>query len=321
LVNVFTRKTWVEVVPNKTADAVLTAAKVPIERLETKPKVLSTDDGGEYSLLSAWLLEKAIAHKTHVSDRDVNSIAVLDRCVQDIKQRLSRILARTRKGDEKIKLTQAIQAHNNSINAIIHGTPNEVGKNPDLVFMNLVDNAAKFEHNKKVLQHRTTKLQAAGAFRQPLPGVTKNPFLRSFEARYGPPENVEDIKGSTVVGQDGTKIDIKLVKAVAVGTSGTHDIEQEKAKTEQKRANLYPMMEALHEWMGDREVSTKAATMHLRKTGAWQLDDKQLTYAELLNSQGFRSGAVQTLGQFAEVVRLFPLLFTLTRGGIYMKKA
>ena len=81
------------------------------------------------------------------------------------------------------------------------------------------------------------------------------------------------------------------------------------------------MMEALHEWVGDREVSTKAATMHLRKTGPWQLDDKQLSYAELLNSQGFRSGAVQTQGQFAEVVRLFPLMFVLTRGGIYMKKA
>ena len=151
LVNVFTRKTWAKIIENKSADAVLSAARVLIERLETKPKVVSTDDGGEYTALGTWLLEKAIAHKTHVSDRDVNSIALLDRCVQDIKQRLSRILARTGKGDEKIKLTQAIQAHNNSINATIHGTPNEVGKNPDLVFMNLVDNAAKFQHNKNMI--------------------------------------------------------------------------------------------------------------------------------------------------------------------------
>ena len=98
LVNVFTRKTHGRVVRDKTAASVLTASKALIERLEEEPKVISTDDGGEYAELATWLQTKGIGHKVHVADRDVNALAVLDRAVQDVKARFTRIMARTGKG-------------------------------------------------------------------------------------------------------------------------------------------------------------------------------------------------------------------------------
>ena len=144
--------------------------------------------------------------------QDKNAIAVLDRAVQDVKMRFKRILARTGKGDEKLKLEQALKAHNNSLHGTVHGAPNEVGKNPEIIFMNLVANARKFEHNAAVLDDRKEKLQEAGAFRRPLEGVIKNPFRRGYDAKYGDAQRVADIQGSTVTGADGKKIDIKLVK-------------------------------------------------------------------------------------------------------------
>ena len=85
-------------------------------------------------------------------------MAVLDRAVQDVKARFSRILASTGKGEEKNKLEKALKAHNNSYHSTTHGSPNEVGKDENLIFMNLQDNALKLEHNAKNLDKRTLVL-------------------------------------------------------------------------------------------------------------------------------------------------------------------
>ena len=53
LINVFTRKVWVKTIPDKSAASVLAAGKVLINRLEEKPKVLSSDDDLGFQTLSA----------------------------------------------------------------------------------------------------------------------------------------------------------------------------------------------------------------------------------------------------------------------------
>ena len=94
-------------------------------------------------------------------------MSVLDRAVQDVKARFARILARTGRGEERRKLENALRGHNQSYHSTTHGAPNEVGKSEELRFMNLVDNAEKFEHNAQILDKRKAKLEAAGAFRRP----------------------------------------------------------------------------------------------------------------------------------------------------------
>ena len=100
LVNVFSRKIWAVTIKDKSAASVLSAGKALIERLDEKPKVLSTDDGLEYTQLSDYLKEKGIGHKQSTADQDKNALSVLDRAVQDVKARFARILARTGRGLE-----------------------------------------------------------------------------------------------------------------------------------------------------------------------------------------------------------------------------
>ena len=81
-------------------------------------------------------------------------------------------MARTGAGDEKVKLERVLKAQNNAHISTIHGAPNQIGKGQEIQFLNLVDNAAKFEHNTKVLGQRTIALEKTGAFRKPLGEVT-----------------------------------------------------------------------------------------------------------------------------------------------------
>ena len=110
-VNVFTRKVWAKTVTDKSAASVLAAARVLINRLEEKPKVLSTDDDLGFQTLSPWLESQGIGHKQSTADTDKNALAVLDRAVQDVKARLARIVASTGKGGEKEKLERALKGH------------------------------------------------------------------------------------------------------------------------------------------------------------------------------------------------------------------
>ena len=76
------------------------------------------------------------------------------------------MMARTGAGDERVKLERALKAHNNAHISTIHGAPNEVGKSQDIQFLNLVDNAAKFDHNTKVLGDRTIARTFAKPYRE-----------------------------------------------------------------------------------------------------------------------------------------------------------
>ena len=58
LVNVFTRKVWAVAIKDKTASSVLSAGRALISRLPEPPKVVSSDDGLEYTQLSDYLKEK-----------------------------------------------------------------------------------------------------------------------------------------------------------------------------------------------------------------------------------------------------------------------
>ena len=205
----------------------LSAGRALISRLPEQPKVVSTDTGLEYEQLSDYLKEKGIGHKQSVADQDKNALAVLDRAVQDVKARFSRILASTGKGEEKSKLEKALKAHNNSYHSTVHGSPNEVGKDENLIFMSLQDNALNLEHNAKILDKRKVALETTGAFRKPLPGVVKNKFRRGYEAKYGKVEQLREIKGSNVVATDGSQVDIKLVKAIPATSEQPPDISEE----------------------------------------------------------------------------------------------
>ena len=126
---------------------------------------------------------------------------------------------------------------------------------------------------------------------------------------------VQAIEGSTVVGTDGSRVDVKLVKAVPAASSQPENIERETARTEKKREALFTLMDTLLIWLGGGEKSLRAAALHLAKA-RFDVGDRQVLYKDLLRAQGFTG-----FGALADAVRLFPQMFKLTRGGFYFKRA
>ena len=97
--------------------------------------------------------------------------------------------------------------------------------------------------------------------------MTKNAFRRGFDAKWGEVENVARIEGSRVVGEKGTRVDIKLVKAVPASSSQPENIERETARTEKKKEALFDLMDTLLDWLGGGEKSLRAAALHLPGQG------------------------------------------------------
>ena len=123
------------------------------------------------------------------------------------------------------------------------------------------------------------------------------------------------IEGSQVVGEKGTRVDIKLVKAVLASSSQPENIERETARTEKKKEALFDLMDLLVDWLGGQEKSLRAAALHLTRT-RFDLGDNQVLYKDLLRAQGFTG-----FGALADAVRLFPQMFKLTRGGYFFKRS
>ena len=105
LVKVFTRQAFLKQVSSKQPSTVERALKELLDRAGPL-KVISSDQGGEFlnGPVSRLLEQRGIAHRLkRVGDR--NALAVLDRTVQTLKLRLSKVLtARSKKNwDTEIK--------------------------------------------------------------------------------------------------------------------------------------------------------------------------------------------------------------------------
>ena len=132
-----------------------------------------------------------------------------------------------------------MKAHNNSFHSTVHGSPNEVGKDENLIFLNLVDNAEKFQHNVQILDKRKVALEAKGAFRKPLAGVLTNKFRRGYEAKYDTAQQLREIKGSTVVATDGSTVDMKFIKAVPSDSGQPPDISEDNQRVQKQHETSY----------------------------------------------------------------------------------
>ena len=84
---------------------------------------------------------------------DPNAISVVDRAIQNIKKRIAQILSRD--GNTlswRQALKDAVANYNDTNHSTVHAAPNEVATNEDVIFMNLVDNAQKFQHNQQIFE-------------------------------------------------------------------------------------------------------------------------------------------------------------------------
>ena len=167
------------------------------------------------------------------------------------------------------------------------------------MFMNLVDNAQKLQHNQKIVEKMKSRLESVGAFRAPLPGSTAK-FKRGYQATYGSVTKVKDIQGSTVIGENGVAIDIKRVQPVDEGSStAVGRLGENTALANKKRDQTEDIMRALYDFLDNKEqVNLVAAAKHLRS--------RIPEYDAIL-----KRAAVQLV----DIIRLYPELLKLSGGG------
>jgi hypothetical protein len=209
LVNVFTREIYARAMPSKTAEETKKALISILGTIGETPGVLTTDAGLEFSgAFAAEAKSRSIALRLKDGK---NAIAVVDSAIGVLRLKLAKMMA-TQKGTWQQLLGKAVNAVNDTPKPVLHHeSPAEVKSNPEVKFMLLQDNASKIHDNIKLLNSRKDQLAAGGAMRAP---VNTKLFKKGTEATYGKVKQLREFDGSVAVAQDGTRIDVKHLKAV-----------------------------------------------------------------------------------------------------------
>ena len=189
--DVFTREIATKALPDKRAE---TAEIIPDLVQEEGNYVVTTDLGNEFQGLEAALPGGAVHRQKDPSDR--NATAVVDRAIQTLKKDLAGMVAR-RGGGWGEHVDEAAEAYNARPHQAVTVAPEDVETMPAASFRAYQDNAAKFQHNKRLTEGRQRRLQEAGAFRAPTNAA------RSFQPQYGPARDLASFDSMVVRGTDG----------------------------------------------------------------------------------------------------------------------
>jgi hypothetical protein len=158
------------------------------------------------------------------------------------------------------------------------------------------------KHNTQLTEKRTAALENTGTFRAPLPESTGK-FKRSFHATYGEPQQVGNVRGSTVTDTQGTKHSLKSIKVIPLDSSAAAQRlgpnEQGPEKKRQRGGSILEALAMLLEEAEDQKLSISKAVALLKE---------QLR----LDGQDFNELLKKTkAGRFIDLVRLASDRFSL----------
>ena len=305
LVNVFTRQAYAANVRDKKPAGVASALEGLLNSLPAEPIFLSSDLGAEFTAEVQTLLEaRGITHRVKMDKHDPNSLAVVDRVIQNLKLRYSESLAE-QPGEWADRTAQIVREYNSTEHETLHGEPPDDVMDSDLAkFMLDQDNARKLKHNQDLMENRKKTLQQEGAFRRPIGGIRK--FQRNFRAKYGDVEQIQGFEGSMVVSAAG-KTDVKRVLPVDKDSGNVVEgFALGEGRNEEKRQKVFELAQSLVDFLSDGRKSMEAVALH------WRREFPNGRYEELLRS--IRASRP------SEVVDLFPE-FERSRDGKYVERA
>jgi hypothetical protein len=304
--NVWNRMGFAIPIEDKRPESVATGLSILLDDPKLNPNIISTDSGNEWKGEVQALLEaRQIVHRTK-EPSDVNALAAVDRFIQTLKKRLAESLA-SKKGQWEDRVAEIVRQYNESPHeTLFDEAPVDLAESMVASFMNLQENARKLQHNQKLFESRKRAVESAGAFRRPLPGLTK--FKRGFQATYDKLEKVEGFDGSRVKPTGGGQaVDVKRVLPV---DAQTRDVEPGFALGEGRAASRRQKIQALAlealNFVGSEEPSLQRLAAHL-KTALGETE-----YRLQLMGVGAQN--------LSDAIRLIPEL-SLTRGGYYVRKA
>jgi hypothetical protein len=254
--------------------------------------------------VDALLDSKGIIRRTK-DPRDTNALGVVDRAIQNLKQRLAESLSAD-PGEWAQRIKVVVAAYNSTPHESTHGAPEEVRESPVREFLITQDNAAKLKGNQTLLESRKAQLAEKGAFRRPL-RAAGGAFRRGFKATYGDVEKVQEVRGSLITPQGGgEKIDIKRVQPVDRETGDVQPwLGGLSMRDSRKKDKLMDMMTSLIGFLKDEERSVASAAL-------WLKGHMGSAYEDTLREVGFGKHLAQALQLFSEN-------FQLTRAGYYVR--
>jgi hypothetical protein len=305
VLNVWNRMGFAIPVEDKRAKSVATGLSILLDDPKLAPEIISTDSGNEWKgAVEALLQERQIVHRTK-DPSDVNALAAVDRFIQTLKKRLAENLA-SEKGEWADRVAEVVRQYNESPHeTLFDEAPVDLAESKVASFMNLQENARKLRHNQKLFETRKRAVETAGAFRRPLPGLTK--FKRGFRATWDKMETVEGFDGSLVETGGARAVDVKRVLPV---DAQTRDVEPGFAlgqgRVASKRQRIQTLaLEALNFVSNEEEVSVQRLAAHLK---------------EVLGNTEYR---LQLMGigaqNLSDAIRLIPEL-SLARNGNYVRR-
>ena len=306
VLNVWNRMGFAVSLENKRTKTVAAGLSTLLEDSRLNPTVISSDSGKEWQgEVETLMRERQIVHRMK-DPSDVNALAAVDRFIQTIKKRLAESLA-SEKGEWADRVAEVVRQYNESPHeTLFQEAPVDLAESKIASFMNLQENAHKLQHNQTLFESRKKAVESTGAFRRPLPGLTK--FKRGFRATYDKIEKLEGFDGSLVKATGGARaVDVKRVLAV---DAQTRDVEPGFAlgqgRVASKRLRIQPLaLEALN-FVGSEEVSLLRLSTHLK---------------EVMGDIEYRLQLMSVGAQYlSDAIRLIPEL-SLTRNGNYVRKA
>jgi hypothetical protein len=305
VLNVWNRMGFAVSLENRRTKTVAAGLSRLLEDPRLNPTVISSDSGKEWQgEVETLMRERQIVHRMK-DPSDVNALAAVDRFIQTIKKRLAESLA-SEKGEWADRVAEVVRQYNESPHeTLFQEAPVDLAESKVASFMNMQKNARKLQHNQTLFESRKKAVESAGAFRRPLPGLTK--FKRGFRATYDKIEKLEGFDGSLVKPTGGARaVDVKRVLAV---DAQTRDVEPGFAlgqgRVASKRLRIQPLaLEALN-FVGSEEVSLLRLSTHLK---------------EVMGDIEYRLQLMSVGAQYlSDAIRLIPEL-SLTRNGNYVRK-
>ena len=299
--DVFSRFSWVELLPDKAAATVAKAFEEIMRRSARKPAEVDSDGGTEFGRVFDEMLERhGIAHRTKRPGH-TNALAVVDTSIRRVKEILRQELADGRRSWGE-NLAKAVAGMNNSPNDHLMGSNPADVKGNNVLQLALQEQAGRdMLANARQHADRMAALRTAGAFRTRLPEKT---FTRATTARWSNEvHKVASFVGDQVVDDKGARFPIRDVLPVKVGSkdvAAASDIGTD-AKQREQREKMRPFAQALAGMLGDEGLSIQGAGTKLRKLPGFteRMEEARLT----------------GIGALERLVRLYPASFEVEGEG------
>ena len=177
---IYAARTW-----KKEPGDIILALETILSKAPKKPKVVSSDQEFAANKIQRFFEAEGIVQRFKEPGVDFNSLGLIDRSIQLIKQRLA-------EGDEAgsdAPWSTRVDSVVKSLNAtpkpeVLHNNaPEEIRENPEARFLLQQDNAEKLQQNESLTKKRLQALdKAGGRFR--IPTTTRSAFKRGFQPSF-----------------------------------------------------------------------------------------------------------------------------------------